>query len=143
MKIWLRIAAVLSALYAAAHTAGRPWTPLASPSERPVIDAMQGVHFVVFGVTRSYWDFYQGFGLSISALLLVQAVLLWQCAAMAAVGGGAPLRPLIATLLAGFLVNALLVAKYVFAPPMIFAAAISVCLAAALIGPRFAPRQHG
>jgi len=143
MKIWLRIAAILSALYAAAHTAGRPWTPLAGPTEQPVIDAMQGIHFVVFGVTRSYWDFYQGFGLSISALLLVQAVLLWQCAAIAAAGGGGALRPLIATLLAGFLVNALLVAKFVFAPPLIFAAAISLCLGAALIWPRFNLRQHG
>ena len=120
---WLRIAAILTAVYAAAHTAGMPWTPFTGTHEQPVIDAMQSVRFAAFGASRSYWDFYQGFGVAISALLFVQAVLLWQCAAIAK-AGAADIGPLIAAQFVGFLLNAIL------------ATAIAVCLACALIWPR-------
>ena len=47
--------------------------------------------------------------------------------------GAADIRPMIVTQLAGFLVNAAVAAKYIFAPPLILAAAIAFCLACALI----------
>jgi len=86
---WFRIAAILAAVCAVAHSAGMPWTPLTSPNEQAVVDAMKDVRFAVFGVSRSYWDFHQGFGLAVSALLFVQVALLWQSAALARAGGGA------------------------------------------------------
>jgi hypothetical protein len=132
---WLRMAAILTAVYAVAHSAAMPWTPFTAPNEQAVVDAMKHVRFAAFGVSRSYWDFYQGFGVAISALLFVQAALLWQSAAFAR-AGGANLRPMIVTQLAGFVVNAAVAAKYNFAPALILAAAIACCVAGALIGPR-------
>ena len=132
---WLRTAAIVTAAYAGAHTAGMPWTPVTGSAQQAAIDAMQGVRFSIFGVSRSYWDFYQGFGVAISALLFVQAVLLWQCGAIAK-AGTADIRPLIVTQLAGFLAIAVVAAKYIFAPPLILAVAIALCLVGALIGSR-------
>jgi len=137
---WLRIAAILAAVCAAAHTAGMPWTPFSSPNEQAVVDAMKDVRFAVFGVSRSYWDFYQGFGLAVAALLFVQVALLWQSAALAR-AGGANLGPLIVTQLAGFLAFGAVAAKYIFAAPLILAAAIACCLVGALIGPLPDSRQ--
>jgi hypothetical protein len=130
---WLRIGAILTALYAAAHTCGMPWTPLTDTREQTVLAAMQGVRFSVFGVSRSYWDLYQGFGIAISALLFVQAALLWQCAAIAR-RGATDIRALIVSQFAGFFALAVVAAKYIFAPPLILAAAIALCLVGALIG---------
>jgi hypothetical protein len=109
-----------------------PWTPATGPNEHAVIDAMQAVRFTVFGASRSYWDFYQGFGVAISALLFVQAALLWHTASLAR-SGSANLRPMIVAQLAGFVVIAAVAAKYIFAPPLILALAIAICLAGALI----------
>jgi hypothetical protein len=80
---WLRIAAVIAALYAAGHTAGRPWTPTHDPLAQGVVVAMREVHFSAVGLTRSYWDFYQGFGVALSVLLAMEAILLWQLAGLA------------------------------------------------------------
>jgi len=41
--------------------------------------------------------------------------------------GAADIRPMIVTQLAGFLVNAAVAAKYIFAPPLILEAAIAFC----------------
>jgi hypothetical protein len=38
---------------------------------------MKSHHFDAMGFSRTYWDFYYGFGLVISGYLLVQAVMLW------------------------------------------------------------------
>jgi hypothetical protein len=132
---WLRIAAILTAVFAVGHTAGMPWTPLTFPNEQAVVDAMKDVHFGMLGVSRSYWNFYQGFGLAISVLLFVQVALLWQSAALAR-AGGARLGPMIVTQLAGFLAFGAVAAKYIFAVPLILAAAIACCLVGALLGPR-------
>ena len=127
----LRISAVLTALYVAGHTAGMPWAPVHGPQEQAVVDAMRNVHFSAMGSVRSYWDFYQGFGVSLSGLLGVQAVLLWQLADVARDGGR--YRAMLATLLAGFLFTALVIGQYLFALPLIFTLAIALCLFLALV----------
>ena len=43
---------------------------------------MRQFQFEAEGVTRTYWEFYIGFGVMISVFLLVQAVMLWQLAAV-------------------------------------------------------------
>jgi hypothetical protein len=45
----LRIAAVITFLYFAGHTAGIPWTPAAGPEEMPVLEAMKSHSFEVLG----------------------------------------------------------------------------------------------
>lgn len=128
----LRIAAVISFLYFAGHTAGMPWTPATGPAELTVLEEMKGHSFEAQGSVRSYWDYYFGFGIMISGFLLAQAVVLWQLASLAKTDA-ARLRPVIATILVACVVNAVLAWLYFFAVPAVMAAAISVCLLLAFI----------
>jgi hypothetical protein len=131
--VWLRIASVITALYAAGHTAGMPWTPSEDVMAQGAVVAMRGVHFEVAGVTRSYWDFYQGFGLTISVLLIVQAVLLWQLAGLARDTGR--YRAMAVAHLVGFLALAGVAARYIFALPLWLSVVIAACLVVAVLRP--------
>ena len=126
----LRIAAVITFLYFAGHTAGIPWTPGEGPADAAVIEAMKSDHFQVLGVSRTYWDFYFGWGLMISVLFLLLAILLWQLGGLAKTD--APrLRPIIAMFLLAFITNAVLGWIYFFAIPAVMSILIAICLAAA------------
>jgi len=128
--IWLRIAAVITLLYFAGHTMGMPWTPATGPQEVAVLDAMKASRFLAMGASRTYWDFYFGFGVAISAHLLVQAVALWQLANVERRIAGAT-RPICAAFCIAFVVNAVVVWKYFFAVPLVMAIAVAICLALA------------
>lgn len=129
---WLRIASVATLLYFIGHMIGRPWRPVTGPNEMSVIDAMTTDRFTVGGVHRSYWDFYQGFGIVCGVLLLTIAVLLWQMGGLVR-GNGRPYRSVVATLAIAFAVNAVLTWKYIFPLPSSFAIAITACLAIAFV----------
>lgn len=129
-SLFLRIAAVITALYFAGHTAGMPWTP-EGPTAAPVLEAMKNQSFEAQAVIRTYWDFYFGFGVIISAFLLTQAIVLWQLADLARVNS-LQVRPATATFLVGFLVNGALAWRYFFAVPVALAVLISLSLLAAL-----------
>jgi hypothetical protein len=128
--ILIRIAAIVTLLLAIGHTLGRPWTPTHGVAENAVVASMHDVHFSALGSERSYWDFYQGFGIALSGLIAVQAVLLWQLAATAR-DGGRYKGPVVVHLV-GFLFFGLVSAKYIFILPLWFALAIAVCLALSL-----------
>jgi len=126
----LRIAAVITFLLFAGHTSGIPWTPGEAPADAAVIEAMKSDHFQVLGVSRTYWDFYFGWGLMISVLFLLLAILLWQLGGLAKTD--APrLRPIIAMFLLAFIANAVLGWIYFFAIPAVMSILIAICLAAA------------
>ncbi len=91
------------------------------------------MHFNVAGAGRSYGDFHQGFGLAISVLLAVEAVLLWQLATLARVG--ARYRAMGVTHLAGFVLLGLVATRYIFALPLRLALAIATCLVLSLLRP--------
>lgn len=131
--LWLRIAAGIAALYALGHTLGHPWTAPHDLMAQGVTVAMQGVHFEAAGESRSYWEFYQGFGFAVSVLLALQAVLLWQLGTLARTGRDYRTAAL-AHLLA-FLGLAAVAYRYLFALPLWLALAIAACLAAALVQP--------
>jgi hypothetical protein len=129
---WLRAAAILSLLFTIGHSAGRPWTPKGADQARPVIEAMQGVQFPVMGQLRSFWMFYQGFGIDISVLMAAQTLLLWLLAPLAR-QGVAGVRPIIAVQLVAVLGNGLVALFYIFAVPIVFSVAIALCLALAIL----------
>jgi len=133
-SILLRIASIITLLYFAGHTAGMPWTPAARPGELPVIEAMKTHRFETEGFARTYWDFYFGFGVIISAFLPLQAVALWQLGSLARTGA-AQIRPIIASVLVAFVVNAILAWMFFFAVPAVMAAAIAICLGLAVHAP--------
>jgi len=129
-SLLLRIAAVITLLFFAGHTAGIPWTPALGPEEARVVTAMKGPSFDVVGSTRTYWDFYFGFGVTISYLLLLEAVVLWQLGSLAKTNAER-LRPIIAVFFIGFVVNTFLAAKYFFVIPLAMSVVIAVLLALA------------
>lgn len=131
----LRIAAVLTLLYALGHTSGFPWTPGEGAEATSVVDAMHRQRFDVMGSSRSYGDFYVGFGLIISTLMFAEAVLLWFLAGLAKTDARR-LRPLIATFAIAYAINAVLGWKYFFAVPLVFAVAIALTLAWAFVTAR-------
>jgi len=139
-SLWLRCAAGIAALYAAGHTLGHPWTAAHDLMAQGVTVAMQGVHFEAARQTRSYWEFYQGFGFALSVLLALQAVLLWQLASLARTGQEYRLAAL--AHLVAFLCLAAVAYLYLFALPLWLALAIAACLAAALMQPP-GERAHG
>ena len=129
---WLRIAAVVTVLCALGHTSGYPWTPAVGAAEQPILDGMRHVSFPIFGSVRTYWDFYQGFALGITVLLLVLSVLMWQLAS-AAKAASTHVRPATLTLFIGFLFYGVTIAKYFFILPMVLVAIIVICLGVALV----------
>ena len=74
-RVIYRIAAALILLFDLGHTAGYPWS---DPSWGVDLGAIQSSHFKVLGFTRTYWDFYVGFGLLVSVFLLLAAIFAWQ-----------------------------------------------------------------
>src|SRR5712692_5273686 len=94
-RIILRIASIVMFLFAAGHSLGglSSWSPA---GETDVLRAMRTVRFVAGGASRTYLDFYMGFGWTLSLSMLLQAVLLWQIAAIA-YADTSRVRPMIAS----------------------------------------------
>ena len=127
----LRIASVLSLLFAAGHTLGgtKSWSPIA---DNDVFRSMKSFRFDVEGTSRTYLDFYVGLGYSLSVFLFLQAIVLWQLASLAK-KESVELRPLIGSFFAASLLLALLSWKYILLPPVLFSAAIALFLGLALL----------
>lgn len=78
-----RVAAVVFVLFAAGHTFGFLTFRPASAEGLSVFNAMNTVHFQAKGATFSYGGWYKGFGLSISASTLFEAVVAWHLGELA------------------------------------------------------------
>lgn len=128
--VLLRVAALIGLLFAAGHSRGAPWTPVKDGPAAALLDSMKSLQLQVMGAQHSYWDFYQGFGFSISACLFVLALLLWQLAALAK-HDARRLRPLMLTLAAGYLAVGILGWLYIFALPLVFGVVVAACILAA------------
>ena len=126
-RVLYRIAAVLIFLFDVGHTAGYPWT---DPAWGAAPAIMRSGHFQVFGFTRTYWDFYVGFGLFVSVFLLLAAILAWQLGSLPP-QSRALLRVTSWALALAFAAVSLLSVMYFFAIPILFAFAITVCLVGA------------
>lgn len=74
----LRSAAVVYALFTLGHTLGGMLGDThRGPQQTALFAAMRAYSFDVQGATRSYWDFYRGFGFMVSVLLAFTAMLCW------------------------------------------------------------------
>lgn len=128
-SLFYRIAAVLLAIFAVAHTLGFGQS---DPSWHvgPLLASMQSLHFDMLGSSRTLWDFFLAAGFTVGILYLFAAVLAWQL-------GSVP-----ATTLSSMQVTAwgfalcfagvtVLSYKYLFIIPVIFSFLITACLATA------------
>ena len=131
--LWLRITAVLQALGACLHTIATMDSPSRGPAEEAVFAAMRSFHFQIAGVSRSHWDFYRGYELSITVVFALMAVLIWQLANLSKT---APRQavPLIVTMLIGEVLMSAIGWEYFFAGPGGMSILIAACLVAALFG---------
>jgi len=129
--LWLRVASVVSFLFAAGHTLGgrKSWS---FTGEKEVLEPMRTFKVEAFGVSRSYMDFYRGFGFTLSVYLLLQAVVLWQMAPLTQIDP-AHVRPIIVSFLIASIASGALTWKFIFPVPVYFGAVVTVCLIAALI----------
>lgn len=125
-SLLLRVASVLTLLFAVGHSLGglSLWSPA---GETEVLGAMRSFHFDASGVSRTYLDFYLGFGFILSVYLLAQAVVLWQLASLARTDANR-LRPLIGTFFLASVVSAFLSWRYIFLVPVVSFLVIAVCL---------------
>ena len=129
--LFLRIASVLTLIHSVLHTVGGVFGKPAPGVATTVAAAMRSP-FQVFGVTRSYSDFYMGMGLAVTTFLTMDALLLWILASMAK-ESASHLRPLIAVFALGYLAFALNSYTFFFAMPVITELLIVACLIAAFV----------
>ena len=127
-KVFYRIASVLLVLFALGHQLGFQH---ADPQWHvdSVVGAMQSVHFQVQGLTRSYWDFFAGFGYFVTVFLIFAAVLAWQLGGLR----NDALAVVRWTFAASFVVIAFLSWRYFFIIPLVFSAVIALCLFVAVL----------
>jgi uncharacterized membrane protein YoaK (UPF0700 family) len=133
--IWLRVGAALQGLGAVLHTIAAMDSPSRGPTEQAVFAAMQSFQFQIAGVTRSHWDFYQGYELSITVVFAVLAVLIWQLSSLSKTEPRQA-APFIVTILVAEILLSAVSWEYFFAGPGGMSILIAACLTAALLGIR-------
>ena len=89
------------------------------------------------------WHFYVGFGVYITVLLLMQAVLLWQLASVVRVHPNEA-RTLLSTLSVAGVVGTAIIWTFIFVVPALFSLACTACLGLAFVAarPRPAPESR-
>ena len=129
--LFLRIASGISLLFTLGHTAGglQKWSPI---GDNEALRAMTSFRFDTMGVTRTYFDFYMGFGWSLSVAMLMQTVLLWQMASIARTDT-ARVRPMIAVIALAAAASGVIAWWFIFPLPALFAGALVIVLAAAFV----------
>jgi hypothetical protein len=133
--IFLRIASVLTFVHAALHTIGGVFGGAAPGVQQATVAVMKANEFPAMGATRSYWDFYMGFGLVVSVFLTMEAIVFWQLSSLAKTDA-LRLRPVLATFLIGFLGVAVVSYRYFFSAPVITEILIALCLGLAIASAR-------
>ena len=132
--LYLRIASILTLIHAILHTIGGVFGKPPS-GQAAMIAASMRYRFEVFGVMRSYADFYRGMGLGITISLTMDAAVLWVLASMAR-SDAARLRPILAVVCIGYLAFTLNSLAFFFAGPVIGEVLIVLCLVAAIVTAR-------
>jgi hypothetical protein len=121
-----RIASILLLVFAVGHTVGFRHVDPAWGIDG-LTQLMRSAHFNADGFDRTYWDFFVGFGLFVTALMLLASLVAWQL-------GSLPGATLASMRLStwGFVVCFAFVAflswRYFFLVPLIFSIAILLCL---------------
>ena len=121
-----RIASVLLVLLGLGHQLGfRRVDPRWGVDS--TIGALKATQFQVQGMTRTYWDFFSGFGFFVTVLLFFAAILAFQL-------GGLPrealrsLRVVTWTFALAFVAITLLTWRYFFVAPLVFSGLVALCL---------------
>jgi hypothetical protein len=129
--LFLRIASVLTLIHCAGHTIGGVFgKPKNGAEEIAVVETMKAHQFNVMGSMRTYWDFFFGYGLSMTVTLLIPGILFWQLGSLIKTSPAA-VKPVVALFCVNFLLMSVIVFKYFFMAPAVLEVLIAACLAAA------------
>ena len=122
-----RIASVILIIFAAGHTAGFLRFQAPSAEGQAVWDSMRNVHFPLVGSSRSFADFYIGFGLFQTLYLLFAAYLAWYLGGLARSNPQA-IGALGWMFFAVQLVSLVLSWKYFLPPPIVLSGLAAICI---------------
>jgi hypothetical protein len=127
--LWLRIASIIMLLFTVGHSMGglQRWWPR---GDNDVLRQMTAVRFDTMGASRTYLDFFMGFGWSISVVMLLQTVLLWQLSSLARTNATA-VRPMIAVFAVATVATGVIAWRFIFPVPALFSAALVIELVVA------------
>jgi hypothetical protein len=124
-----RIASYLLLFFAFTHTAGGLFGPHEfGEAAQTVFKAMRDVSFPAMGATRTWYDFWLGFGLVCTLFLLLSAVMAFHLGGMTP-AARRPIAPICWAFFIAQVANAALSFAYFFAPP-----GVTATIVAALIG---------
>jgi hypothetical protein len=127
--LFLRIASVLTLIQCTMHTVGGVFgNPKHGAEEIAVIETMKAHRFNVMGSMRAYWDFFFGYGLSVTIALFIQGILFWQLGTIIKAIPAAS-RPIVALFFFNCFATAIVCWKYFFLGPAITQLLIAACLA--------------
>jgi hypothetical protein len=133
--IWLRVGAVLQAIGTVLHTLSSSSPPSLRPGGDAVFGPMQSFHFTIMGASRSHWDFYRGYELSITVAFGILAVLIWQLSNLSKTEPRQAV-PLIVTIIVAEILLSAIGWEYFFAGPGGMSILIAACLAAGVFALR-------
>ncbi len=106
--------------------------PRHGEEEERVIEAMKSHHWEFSGFSRSYWDFYYGYGLLAILLGVVEIVSLWQLSLQARTDPHR-ITPLVTLWLFMNLAHGILILNYFFILPAVFDFLMVILLTSTLI----------
>ncbi len=130
--LWLRIASILTLIHAVLHTVGGMFGGPRNAEQAAALAAAQSHRFQIFGLTRSYWRFYFGFGLVTSLTLLLLSALLWQLSSLVRTDP-AEAKPFLAMLFLMFIALSVISWFYFFAPPFVMEIIIAAVIGVAFM----------
>ena len=130
--LFLRIASVLTMIHAILHTIGGVFGKPGPGAASVAFAAMQANQFLVYGLPRTYADFYMGLGLALTISMTVEAIVFWQLGALAKTHAPA-IRPIVATFAVGYLVIAVNSGFHFFQAPVVVEILIALCLITAAV----------
>ncbi len=125
-SVLYKIVSCLLVLFCVAHTLGfRQTDPRWGVGS--MVESMRTIHFDAQGFSRTYWDFFVGFGLFVSVFFLLSAILAWQLSAMSR--EALVHMPILTWGFAICFVGVtVLTWMYFFIAPIIFSSVITLCL---------------
>jgi len=131
MMTFAALAAAISLLFTLGHSMGglQQWSPM---GDNAVLKAMRDVRFDTMGVSRSYLDFYMGLGWTISVLMVMETILLWQLASLAKTEP-ARLRPIIGVIVLATAGSGIIAWRFILPVPAIFSVVLLIPLALAYV----------
>jgi hypothetical protein len=130
--LFLRIASVLTMIHSILHTIGGVFGKPGPGAASVAFAAMQANQFMVYGLTRTYADFYLGLGLALTISMTVEAIVFWQLGTLAKTHARA-IRPIAATFAVGYLVIAVNSWFHFFQAPVVVEILIALCLVMAVM----------